>query len=738
MGAIRNIERFDPETIGWINELAEAEPEMSRRELARRVCERLAWQAPNGSLQTMSCYMALRKLEKYGAIDLPEARPCIPAAKQDGVGFSAPYDRPPLECGREALGAIRLVRINGDRKRLAEWRHMMASWHPLGGGRLCGAQIRYIIEAEHGGVLGGMAFSSAAWRLRARDRWIGWEDATRAERLGLVVNNSRFLILPQVRVPNLASEILGLAARILPRDWAELYGLTPVLLETFVDPAHYRGTCYRAANWIPVGRTTGRGRNDTGDMTAPKDVYLLPLRPDFRDVLGGKESPGPADWAEEEFQHVDLGDKRLYKRLLRLARDFFTDLRAGIPEVCGSWSATNAAYRFFNHPAVSMQNLLFSHYQATRERIRNHKGVILAVQDTTSLNYGTNKAAAEGLGPIDKHGTKGILVHDTMVFTDEGVPLGLLDVQAWVRKQDADKVSESDKWFQSFQAARQVAEEFPRKLVVSVGDREADIYELFSLATPGDTGAQLLVRAYHDRKLHGEDVPLWDHMKQRDPAGYIEIDAPARGGAPKRKARLEIRFDQVDLAPPQGKKSLGPIRVWAVLVSENPKPKKGGLEWRLLTTVPVESFEDACERTAWYAKRWGIEVYHRILKSGCRIEKRYLETRDRITSCLAIDMVVGWRTYFLTIQGRAAPDLPCTVLLEDAEWKALTAYTSGTGVPAAEPPSLGTAMELIARLGGYLPRKNSPPGPETIWRGLHDLALITKSYQVFANAHAPP
>ncbi len=741
---LRNIERFDPETIDWIEETIRTRPEVSRTGLARLVCERLDWRAPNGRHQVTSCYVALRRLEELGVIRLPAPRtPWL--NDPEHRRRLPPYDRSALECSLADLGRIRLLMVNGDRERMDTWRRMMDTFHPLGAGRLCGAQIRYIIEAEHGGVLGGLAFTSAALRLRARDQWIGWDDATRDERLGMVVNNSRFLILPQVRVAHLASKVLGLAARTVRRDWERLYARAPVLLETFVDPRCYRGTCYRAANWTRIGATTGRGRCDQEDLEAPKDIYVLPLRRDFRKVLGGRPPKPPEDWAEEEFGGVDLGDKRLGKRLLHLARAFAAKPEADLPAACGSKAALKAAYRFFRHPAVNMATLLAGHYQATEQRVRAHKGVILAVQDTTTLNYHTHDATND-LGPIDAHGTQGLLVHDTMAFTAEGVPLGLIDVQVWARdpadsdKKAKEKIPESDKWLKSFDAAARLSQSCSNRLVVSVGDREADFYDLFVKATPGNQGPQILVRAHHNRRLDDKTGQIWEHMDRRPVAGIKEVQIPARAGRSRRKARLEIRFDRVTLQPPPEKKDMGPVTLWAVLVTENPKPNKGKpLEWLLLTTVPVENFDDACERVDWYGRRWGIEVFHRIIKSGCRIESRRLQHAERLSSCLAIDMVIGWRVYFLTKQGRETPNAPCTVLLEEDEWKALVTYVTKTPVaPDHPPPSLGEAMVMIAQLGGYMPQKNTHPGPQTTWRGMAALSWITESWRAFKNAHAPP
>jgi len=734
----RNIERFDHTAIEWIKATIASEPGLSRNQLALRVCKQLEWRSPSGRYPVASCATTLRRLEHSGLITLPPPHKTALLTGPRNGKRPVPFSRPELCCTLDALGSIMFSLVNGDRNLLQLWRSIMDGHHPQGSGPLCGAQIRYIIESDRG-ILGAIGFSSAAYRLRERDQWIGWDEEARDRHLNQVINNSRFLILPQVRVKNLASSILSRAARTVALDWERLYGCRPVLMETFVDPQRYGGVCYRAANWIRIGQTSGRGRRDNNTQPWPKDIYVLPLVSDWRTSLEGREPAAPEDWVEEELGSVDLGDKRLNSRLLRLCRDFYRNPQALLPQACGSEAATKGAYRFFQNQRVSMESILQGHYQTTSERVRSHKGVILAVQDTTSLNYNTLRTA-EGLGPIDARKTQGLLVHDTMAYTSKGVPLGLLDVQVWARDKKKDEgVCESIKWLHSFAAARRLYQACPRKTIVSVGDREADFYDLFLEAQKEDS-PELLVRARHCRRLAGSDVNIWTHLARCPVAGILEVNVPARPGRPARVARLDVRFDRVTLKAPVNHSSRAEVTLWAVQAREQEKPTRGKqLEWLLLTTVAVNSFDDACERLNWYGVRWGIEIYHRTLKSGCRIEDRLLREAEEIKSCLALDMIVAWRVYFLTKQGRETPDFPCTVLLEDTEWKALTAYISRTSTAADRPPSLGEAMVMIARLGGYLPRSSGrPPGTTTTWRGMVALGWISGAWKAFGQGHGPP
>lgn len=262
---------------------------LSRTELAATLCEQLGWLRPSGKPKTVECRRFLEALAERGLVDLPAPRGGRPKGSTTGIEID---DAPPapITGALASIGPVTLERVHGSASH-AQWRARMERHHYLGYRVPFGAHLRYHIHCPKG-VLGGLQFSSPAWRLRARDRWIGWEDRQRGRGLQHVVCNSRFLILPQVRVPHLASHVLGLAARRLAGDWAQTYALTPWLLETLVDPGRYQGTSYRAANWIEVGRTSGRGRDDRAHRrhgASPKQVWLYPLRRDARERLLGVE-----------------------------------------------------------------------------------------------------------------------------------------------------------------------------------------------------------------------------------------------------------------------------------------------------------------------------------------------------------------------------------------------------------------------------------------------------------------
>jgi hypothetical protein len=747
---------FSEEIIERIAETVCKTADLSRCALSRLVCEWLNWKNPAGQAKESSCRVALLKLARLGVIPLPAARQASFTARKAGKTEEEPAWTQ-LKTTLAKLSGVKLVLVNGDKKLSWLWRMMMKTHHPLGDGPICGAQLRYLVASDQG-YLGGLSFSSPAWRLRARDEWIGWSEATRAARLSRIVQNSRFLVLPTVEVPHLASHILSLATKQLANDWQQYYGEKPVLIETFVDSEHHKGTCYLAANWKELGFTEGRGRQDKERRAklSRKQVLVYPLQRNWRKVLTAPlEFPRiipsaritePSDWVEEEFGECQL-NKRLTHRLITIARQYYGHPMANIPEACdGDASKMQATYRFLAHEDATFETVLQPHFAATERRIREMaSGVVLVPQDTTSLNY-TNLVHAEGFGPIGTtaDGAQGLHLHSSLAMTAEGVPLGFLDALCWARdpeefgkkarrSQLPIEEKESYRWLSNYQAVAAVQARNPHVTLVSVGDREADIYELFAEAAKIPNGPKLLVRAQHDREIQGEQTLLIETMEAMPIAGHQEVHLPRQKDRKARDAKLTIRHAAVTLLPPRTKPHLPPITVWAVLAREERAPKDAEpIDWLVLTTVAVQTLDEASERLQWYAKRWTIEVFHRTLKSGCRIEDRQLQDADRIQTCLAIDMVIAWRICFLVKLGREVPDMSCDVYFEEAEWKSLVIHATKKLVPPDEPPpSLGKVVRMIAQLGGFLGRKlDGEPGTECLWRGFHRLYYLVRMWLI--------
>lgn len=450
-----------------------------------------------------------------------------------------------------------------------------------------------------------------------------------------------------------------------------------------------------------------------------------------------------AAWVQSEFASLDLGDERRNERFRIIVGDLAANPQASTPNACGPWKKTKAAYRLMNNLNVTVDPILRAHHDGLASRLKGQK-VILAVHDTSTLNY-THHPGKTGLGPISANlHLRGFFVHPTMAFTPDRVPLGLIDIQQWVRDMEEFgkakdrfekdiKEKESRKWPRSFEATEAMAQRHPEILFISVSDRESDIYEFFEEAQGCRT--KLLVRASWNRGVVDEGhAHLWEFMEAQEVRGTLEVRVARRKGKKERTALVEVRFAQVTLKPPRKKRWKPSLTLWAVYVHEpSPPPGEEPLSWMLLTALPVESFEDAVRCVEYYAVRFTIELYFKVLKSGCRIESRqYEDADDLIERCLPTYALVAWRILYLTTIGRSLPDLPCTALFEEDEWQALYCYVNNTTELPAKPPSLREAMIMVARLGGFLARKSDGnPGVKTIWEGLQKLKVITGAWVAF-------
>jgi hypothetical protein len=451
-------------------------------------------------------------------------------------------------------------------------------------------------------------------------------------------------------------------------------------------------------------------------------------------VLSNEDS-----WAVTEFAEAELGDARRTQRLIALATTLAQRPGASLPEACGDRAMLKAAYRFFDNAAIEPQDLLASHVSATLPRLATVP-LVLAVQDTTELDW-TAHPATTGLGPLGHPAHRGLLVHTTLALTPERVPLGLLAQQVWARDADAigkratrkqrpitDK--ESQKWLTSVEAVRAAHTACPQTRFVSVGDREADVYDLLASRRP--VGLDLLVRAAWDRCVTQPEHYVWATVAAQAIAATCTVHVPRRGGHPARTATLAVRWCPLTLCPPQHRKRerLPPVAVWAVqALEETPPVGTAPIEWLLLTTAAVQTPAAALERVDWYACRWGIEVWHKILKSGCRLEARQLETAERLQRCLPLYSVIAWRIFYATMLSRAVPEAPCTAILELEEWQALYCAIHRTPTPPPEPPALRQAVHWIARLGGFLARPGDrEPGTTVLWKGFQHLTDLTTMY----------
>ncbi len=450
--------------------------------------------------------------------------------------------------------------------------------------------------------------------------------------------------------------------------------------------------------------------------------------------------PSASSWAEEEFTAVTLGDARLNQRCQVLANVLSEHPSLSINQACEDWAATRAAYRFMGNPQVSAGAILAPHIQRTLTRMSAYP-LVLAVQDTTFLNY-TAHAHTDGLGEIGKKDQqqRGFGMHTTLAVTPDGLPLGLLTQAFFTRPIGqpahtpnalhrlpiADK--ESYRWLEAFEQTLSLTPAAVQ--VVTVCDREADIYELLALAD--QRRGALLVRASADRRLAATQVQyLWAKVERQRRAGELTVEISGNQKRAARQARLSLRYCAVTLKPPARPANptpLPPVTLSAILVREihPPAEVEEPIEWLLLTNTPLTSLDDVLRVVGWYCCRWQIEVFHKVLKSGCRVEASRLQTAERLQNYIALMAVVAWRLHWLTYLNRCDPHQPCTLALTPPEWQALYLRVHKTRVFPTEPPTLNQAIRWIAQLGGFLGRKSDgEPGITVVWRGwlrLQDMA----------------
>jgi hypothetical protein len=426
---------------------------------------------------------------------------------------------------------------------------------------------------------------------------------------------------------------------------------------------------------------------------------------------------------------------------LKVSAQFASQPQAQINQACEDWASAKGAYRFFENEKVDADQILAPHQQRTIERMRAHP-LVFAVQDTTYFNYSAHPAT-KGLGLIGsvEDGDVGLIMHSTLAVTPQGTPLGVLTREIWARdepefepkeqrrqrRQRPIQDKESYKWLKAVRTTTALCPE--QTDVVTVGDSEADIYEMFQEVE--DVGAKMLIRASQDRAVV-QSGQLRHVLSQRPISGYLKVEIPAQRNRAGRTAEVEVRYGQVTLRPPYRAKScqaeLRPLHVYLVWVRETEKPSDGTepLEWLLVTNVEVHNFVDAVERVKWYRLRWNIEVFHKILKSGCKVEACRLENAEGLIRYLTLKSIIAWRLFWMVQINRVEPDASCTLVLAEHEWQALYVKIHRKPAPPETVPTVHQVVRWIAQLGGFLGRKSDgEPGVTVLWRGwqrLQDLA----------------
>lgn len=453
-------------------------------------------------------------------------------------------------------------------------------------------------------------------------------------------------------------------------------------------------------------------------------------------------------WIDNEVVDCEFQDIRHGKRLRQLLEQLSNKVGASTPWACQDWANTKAAYRFFGNDRISEANILAGHFASTRERFAATRGLpVLVLHDTTEFSYRHEDTMPIGLlgkaplfdgkqGPPRFHTTCGILMHSSLAITREGLPLGLAAIKFWnrskfhganalKRKINPTRVpiekKESIRWLENLRQSTELLGD--PKRCVHIGDRESDIYELFCLAQ--QLGTHFLVRTCVDRLAKDGATTISAEMKGSELRGLHAIQVRNRRGE-MTTAVLEMRFRRMVVRPPIGKQKDYPeLTLTAIHASEKSTPKdREKIDWKLLTDLPVRTCLDAIEKLEWYAQRWKIETFHKILKSGCRAEEAKLRTAERLVNLIAVLTILSWRIFWITMLNRTNPNAFPAEAFTDLDQYLLDELVPNQGSAPAR-PSLHHYIIKLARLGGYLARVHDPPpGNTVIWRGLSRLTDI--------------
>ena len=466
-------------------------------------------------------------------------------------------------------------------------------------------------------------------------------------------------------------------------------------------------------------------------------IVLLPLPPDDLPRVEGDIT--------DEFASADLNDVRRTRRLCKVAAAMASAPSLSLSAASGGWAETIATYRLLNQPDITPELLLAPHREATLTRCAAQACVVVA-QDTTELDFSRMKST-EGLGPLNTENRRGLFMHSLHAVSESGLPLGMVSATMMIRdagdfrgtarrKASPITAKESRRWVEGYLESCSVARRLPQCEVVSVSDREGDIFEVFEAwhQAEGDVRAEWIIRANQDRALspalHEDGVRLFQTLSSAPLLGGIEFDLTPSQGWRKvkgnsvpthrtaRQVRQEIRAMEITPRPPYRKGSTLPeVSFWAVLAEEKSAPDgEEPVRWLLLTSKPVATLEEAKRILRLYMRRWDIEVFHRVLKTGCRVEQIQLRTAKALVNALAIHAVIAWRILYLTHLGRHVPEMPCGEVFGEAEWKSACAVVGRRG---DEEPALAEFIAIVGKLGGHLGRNgDGPPGAQSIWQGL--------------------
>jgi hypothetical protein len=452
---------------------------------------------------------------------------------------------------------------------------------------------------------------------------------------------------------------------------------------------------------------------------------------------------------EPLFNIIDFkfGDRRINSRANFMANTMVKNMGKSLPQIFSTQGDLKGAYRFLGNNLVTPEKILQPHIDETIIRCKGQK-LVAVLQDSSDLDFDFMECL-EGFNSLHTNVDKGFRIHPNLVITEKGTPLGILATTNYTRDKEESKLpkkhrnslpiekKESYRWLLGYREACKLAEKLSDVQIVSIADREGDIYECLKEAEIDDKQckADIIIRSNHNRCLKDATDETEDKLQKKLIRCPVRLEGKIllnKYRSDERAAYVATRSCEVLIQAPNTckKKSLLPIRMNAVLVSEIDPPKGvEPIDWLLLTTLPINTVEEIQLIVCLYSKRWCIEIYFKVLKSGCRIDDVHFQSTQKIKNYIAFAMIIAWKSMLVTYLPREYPDEPCTCMFTEIEWKLAYRKIKGQISFPKKPPILKEMVGFVAMLGGYQKRKD-PPGIQTVWRGIIRLMDMVCGYEM--------
>ena len=642
------------------------------------------------------------------------------------------------------IDKVKIVLVVGDYFQ-AIWNNLMTAYHPEGAHSIVGHQIRYIFINEYSEILGGCAFSSPGRNLKDRDQWVGWSHEKKVKMLDASVLMSRFVLRREVcSCKGLATSILNSCMNIIGENFKNLTNIEPLFVEAHIDTKYFNCGFLSRAKWRNIGETKGG-----------KSIWVKELKENFRELLGidkyrGKGAMNLEDAISLESLRVIeiydlLHDKRNSKRLISIFEDLFEKPCGVYADAADGDNAKIAGYlRFLNNKNIDEKDII-EYTRINVIRLAQKYSRVFFIGDGSSINLDWKKTCHKFLKKIGKNKNSesyGLDLHTLIAVTPDGLVLGIVRINISSKNCEKSKCCKSqyrnieDKesfcWIEDFREVTKIKKFLPNTQCIYMTDREGDFYELFS-EQASHKEVDILIRAKNNRKLKHTNQKLFEKINKEPLIGCFTIDIDRSGSDPQRKrtAKLVLRCGCYEFIKTQHiQKTTEDVKL-NVISAKEIHAKRGTklINWYIITSLPIVNncgctghlyaLDNVCNYVKYYAVRWRIEDWHKILKSECGVEKIGCMTEKGIRNAIAIRVVVAWRIFFMSKIGESNPDIKIKDIYDNVKIMVINQIADEKGFD--QPLNISEANLLIAKLGGYKytgKENNTHYGPKVYIRGL--------------------